>query len=100
MSTVTLINPTTDAVTAHAPIDARGNYDTVTLHATGLAAAEEVDIFIGGGPDWVTAVAPGGTAAAKLTAALPMITLPAALYGVTKDATAAAAGVYATLIQN
>lgn len=97
MTTVTVINPTTAAVAAVTPLDARG-YDRVLISAYGLAAAEEVDIRLGGGVGWAPFTMQDGTTSAKLTAANAAIELPAALYGITKDATAAAVGVNATLI--
>lgn len=97
MSTITIIAATTGAVATKRPIDARG-YDRILLTAHGLAGAEEVDIVKGGGADWAPFTMPDGTTPAKLTATNASIELPAALYGVTKDATAGATSVTADLI--
>lgn len=95
-ATITVINPTTNAVATKQPIDARA-YETIIVAAPGLAGAEEVGITLGGGADWAIVTLPDGSAA-KLTATQQSLELPAAMYGITKTATAAAVGVQVTLI--
>lgn len=88
------ISPQTAAVTAKAPVDARA-YSAVTLSADNLAGAEEVDIFIWVNGGWETYTASDG-AAIKLTATIPLRRLDGgARYGVVKDTTAGACGVFA-----
>ena len=98
MATVTLINAQTAAVTAPAYAKFSTNsYSEVLLSATGLAGAEEVDVFIASGDDWVLAVDKQG-AVAKLTVSKPSIELvPGPIYGVLKDATVAPSSVSVTL---
>jgi len=94
MATLTIITPKTAA-------DATGvlttdGYESVVLHADGLAGAEEVDITVLGGGSAVPYTA-GGTAV-KLTATQPNVELPPGpTYGIAKDATAASCGVYASV---
>ena len=97
--TTTIIAKTTSAVATKVPVDARG-YDRVIISAPGLAGAEEVLVYKGGGEDWATFAMPDGTTQAKLTAANQSIELPAAMYGVTKAATAAAVAVTVDLIKS
>ena len=90
MTTITVINETTGA--------ANGNFDAaayagVTFFATGLAAAEEVDIMLGGGAVLVPACDAAGPI--KLTATSPSRHLPGGpAYVLQKDATVAAGAVY------
>lgn len=95
--TTTVIAKTTSAVASQVPIDARG-YDRVILTAPGLAGAEEVIVYKGGGEAWGTFTMPDGTTQAKLTATNQSIELPGAMYGVTKTATAGSVQVTADLI--
>lgn len=88
-ATVTIINATTAAVADKQTIDARW-YESVVFAAPGLAGAEEVDIYIGGGAAWGVA--------GKLTASAQTLTLPGAMYGIAKDATVASVPVEATLL--
>lgn len=88
-ATITVINPTTAAVSTKQTIDAR-LHERITIAAPGLAGSEEVAIFMGGGNVW--AVGP------KLTAATQTVELPTGLYGVTKTATVAAVSVEGTLL--
>lgn len=95
MACVTLISPTTAAVTTSAVLETQ-NYDSIVLHADGLAAAEEVDVYILGGQTEV--LYPGSASPAKLTATAAAITLPPGpTYGIRKDATVGACGVYASV---
>ena len=96
-ATTTIINPTTSAVATVQWIDARA-YDRVVLSAPGLATTEEVDVVLGGGSVAAAFTRPDGTTSAKMTATNASIELPGGMYGITKDATAASVGVYATLI--
>lgn len=96
-ATTTVINATTSAVTTKATLDARA-YDRVLLSAPGLAGAEEVDIFLGGGKDWATFTLPDGTTPAKLTATNMSLEVPGGYFGIVKDATVASVPVEATLI--
>lgn len=96
-ATTTIINPTTAAVATVQWIDARA-YDLVVLSAPGLATTEEADVVLGGGSVAAAFTMPDGTTSAKMTATNASIELPGGMYGITKDATAASVGVYATLI--
>ena len=96
-ATTTIINPTTAAVATVQWIDAR-TYDRVVIAAPGLATTEEVDLVLGGGAVPAAFTMPDGTTPGKLTAANASLELPGAMYGITKDATAASVGVDATLI--
>lgn len=96
-ATVTVINPTTSAVSAKQVIDAR-TCDRVLISAPGLAGSEEVDLFHGGGAAWATFTLPDGATPAKLTATNQSLELPGGYYGITKDATAGSVGVDVTLI--
>lgn len=95
-ATVTLIKPTTAAVSDKQPLDARAQ-DRVVISAAGLATTETVQIFIGGGATWGVHSL-DGTNPTKLTATRQSIELPGDIYGIVKDATAGAVGVTATLI--
>lgn len=72
------------------------DYESVVLHANGLAGVEEVDILIGGGATPVV-YSEGGTAV-KLTASQPNATLPVGpIYLISKDATVSACSVIASV---
>ncbi len=96
MATITLIGPQT-AASSGMLLDT-DNYDSVVLHADGLAGAEEVLVFIAGG---ATRIAyPGTTAQERLTVGVSSITLPPGpTYSIDKPATAGACGVYASVNQ-
>lgn len=96
-ATTTVINPTTSAVATTQWLDARA-YDRVIIAAPGLAGGEEVDLVLGGGAAPAAFTMPDGVTSAKLTATNASLELPGAMYGITKDATAGAVGVTATLI--
>ena len=96
-ATITVIAATTAAVATARPLDARG-YDRVVISASGLAAAEEVDVQLGGGSAYAPFTMPDGTTSAKLTATNASIELPGALFGILKDATGGSVSVQATLI--
>lgn len=96
-ATVTVINPTTAAVSTVQWIDARA-YDRVIISAPGLAGSEAVDIVRGGGAAAATFTMPDGTTPAGLTATNQSIELPGGRYGITKDATAGSVGVDVDLI--
>jgi len=71
-------------------------YNSVVLHAEGLAGAEEVDIYVMGGAARV--VYSEGGVPVTLTAAQPNATLPVGpTYSIDKDATIGAAAVYASV---
>lgn len=95
-ATVTVIKPTTAAVSDKQPLDARA-HERVVIAAPGLATTETAQIYLGGGADWA-ALSLDGTNPVKLTATKQSIELPGGLYGIVKDATAAAVGVNATVI--
>jgi hypothetical protein len=95
MTTMTLVNATTAAAgSPSAPIPFNtDNYESIGLSASGLAAAEEVDVYVSANEAWVLATAPNGTVV-KLTATAPHAQLtPGPRYGVAKDATAGACSV-------
>ncbi len=95
-ATVTIIKPTTAAVSDKQPLDARA-HDRVVISAAGLATTETAQVFLGGGADWAV-LSLDGTNPVKLTATRQSIELPGGLYGIVKDATAAAVGINATLL--
>ena len=87
------IPATTSAVTVTKPIQSKG-YQSITVAADGLAAAEEADLFIKVGTGWEVLADSAGTAR-KLTATITQLTLEGGpTYGVTKDATAGACGIF------
>lgn len=94
----TLITAVTDAVATKAGFAVREV--PATLFATGLAAAEECDIFISPdeGANWIALSGhdfAGGVEPKKLVATKISYEILTPMYiGVTKDATVAAAGVY------
>lgn len=96
--TYIILQPTTAAVVA--PDYGLFNsswYDHVVIASDALAGAEEVDIFIKIGDNYIVASDFSGNPAV-LTATAPSINLPGGpVYAVLKDATAGAAGVYALL---
>jgi hypothetical protein len=91
MSTLTLAAPATAARVSpnHVRIDT-APYDTVVLSAPGLAASEEVDVFV---------QSPGGFALwGVLTATAQAKEVPAGpTYALLKDATTASVGLYASV---
>lgn len=98
--TYKLISDRIAAVAAGSEFEIDASHETtglpITIVANNLAGAEEVDLYISvdSGTTWITLVDSVGNAV-KLTATVPMRTLYApALYGVLKDATAGACGVY------
>ena len=96
MAAVDLIAATTDAVTTKRAFHT-SNYERVQITAFGLAGAEEVDIFFGGGADWEVLADLTGTPL-KLTNTINSIEVAAGpLYAVTKDATVGAASVQINL---
>lgn len=91
-STQTVINPQT--ALGEGTFDA-SPYHSVTLFASNLAGAEEVDVLLGGGNVEVIATDSAG-APLKLTATVPSAVVPGGpLYVLRKDATAGQSGVYA-----
>lgn len=95
-----MVSPTTAAVanTACIGVNAVG-YREVVIHADNLAGAEEVDIYLNSNSTKIAIKNYNTSAAAKLTADDPAITLVGGLeYFVAKDATAGSCGVYATCI--
>ena len=92
MAQITLLAPQTGAQTGKLAIAAHSA--DIAISADVLASAEECDIYVMAGNTWTIAVDAFG-AAAKLTATKPMAILRGGpTYGVTKDATAGACGVY------
>lgn len=93
MSTQTVIAATTGAVVTQQPVQSDKD-PYIFLSADNLAGAEECDIYYRANNTWVVVADLTGTAV-KLTASLPAIRLAGGpLYGVLKDATAGACGVY------
>lgn len=96
MSVIYSKNPiadTTDAVTVQRPINTAGAH-SIVVSANNLAGAEEADLYVKVGAGWEVLVDAAGTAR-KLTAAITMLTLDGGpRYGVTKDLTAGACGIY------
>lgn len=90
MSTTTVIAATQAAIADKSRRYHATGTGEVTFMAVGLAGAEEIDIFVGGGSAWVVATDSAG-AAIKLTATEPQATLPAGgiIYALDKDATVA-----------
>lgn len=94
---ITAIAATTNAVTTQAVVDA-SDYEWVDLYAYGLQNTEECDIYINTVQGYVLAPNRNQDGTAKLTATITAVRLEGGLeYGVTKDATAAATGVYYAL---
>ena len=90
----TAIAPVTDAVATTVLVDA-SNHEWVTVCADNLADAEEVDIYVKAGGTFVLAPNRALDGPAKLTATITALRLEGGLeYGVRKDATAGACGVY------
>lgn len=92
---LTLISPTTSAVTTKAKFQVTRDNLPVTISAPGLATTEECDIYYSqdGGTTWSLLYDDGS--AVVLTATKTAISVYAPiLLGVVKDATASAVGVY------
>lgn len=90
-----LISARTGAVTTEVPFELTADRVPALLMAHDLATSEEVDILVSydGGTNWVTYTE--STTAVTLVATGPFKVLTApGLYGVLKDATAGAAGVF------
>lgn len=93
----TAIAPVTDAVAVTTLVDA-SNHEWLTVCADNLAGAENVDIYLKAGNTWVLAPNRALDGAAVLTATITALRLEGGLeYGVRKDATAGACGVYFNL---
>ena len=94
MAQMTVIAPLTGAVVTQAVVQS-DKYPWVFISADNLAGAEEVDIYFRSGNSWVVVADPATGNAVKLTTAIPVqILRGGGLYGVLKDATAGACGVY------
>lgn len=94
-----IIAATTAAVATQRELNA-DKYSGIYLVANGLAAAEEIDIFIHTSNGWQTYRNAAG-AAQVLTATITQMTLPGYLrYGFLKDATGAATTLDAYLQQS
>lgn len=90
MSTSTVIAATTAAIADKSPRYHANAGRDVIAHATGLAGAETITPYIGGGAGW-TALFDSTGAQIKLTATKPQMVLAGgALYAFDKDATAGA----------
>jgi hypothetical protein len=91
MSTTTVINATTSAISDKSPrYHANGGRDVIA-HATGLATTETITPYIGGSAGWTALFDSNGTQI-KLTATKPQMVLASgAIYAFDKDATAGAA---------
>jgi hypothetical protein len=94
MSTQTVIAATTGAVVTQQVVQS-DKHPYIFLSADLLAGAEEVDIYYRANNTWVVVADPATGNAVKLTASIPVVRLAGGpLYGVLKDATAGACGVY------
>lgn len=94
MSTITLFSPQTAAGTGSLLVT--DIYNSVVLHADGLAAAEEVDVYVMGGTVRTRYTEAGVNVV--LTAGGPSAILPPGpTYSIDKDATAGLCGVYASV---
>lgn len=90
MSTTTVIAATTSAIADKSPRYHANAGRDVVASATGLAGAETITPYIGGGSGWTALFDSTGTQV-KLTATKPQMVLAAgAIYAFDKDATAAA----------
>jgi hypothetical protein len=97
MAQLTIIAPTTAAVTAKQAFETNG-YDRVFVSWSLGAGAEEADLFMDVGGSWVAVPDVAMTGTAKLTATITGLELAAGpRYAVVKDATAGACGIYVTL---
>lgn len=93
MAFTPIIPPTTGAVSTKADFDAT-TYFQVIIAADALATTETATIFVKVNGAYAPMANPAGTAAG-LTATVAGITLPGGVvYGVTKQATAGACGVF------
>lgn len=93
MSQKTLIAPTTAASSEPKGFNTNA-YASCSIVADALAGAEEVDIYMRTNGTWEPVVNASGETV-KLTATQTMIGLePGPVYGVDKDSTAGACGVY------
>lgn len=94
MAQVTVIARTTAAVVTQVPVQS-DKYPHIFLLADNLAGAEEIDVYIMAGNTWVLVADPATGTPIRLTAAIPsQVFRGGALYGVLKDATVGACGVY------
>jgi hypothetical protein len=92
MANITVIPGQTAAVAVQQPCDS-STYMRISFCAFNLAAAETVTIWVMAGGIWVP-LADRAAVATVLTATAPQVTLEGGpLYGFTKSATAALAGV-------
>lgn len=90
----TVIPPTTGSVVTQVVVPS-DKFPYIVLSASNLAGAEEVDIYLRSGSAWVVVADPSTGNAVKLTASIPTQTLRGGPeYGVLKDATAGACGVF------
>lgn len=93
MAQVTVIAATTSAVVTQVPVQS-DKFPHITLSASNLAGAEEVDIYVRSDTAWVVVADPATGNAVKLTATIPAVSLRGGpLYGVLKDATAGSCSV-------
>ena len=94
MATNPVVRPQTAAVVTQLPVQSE-KYPYIFLSADNLAGAEEVDIYYKSGETWVVVSDPATGSPVKLTVAIPVqILRGGALYGILKDLTAGACGVY------
>lgn len=90
MSAVTVIAATTAAISDKSPRFTANGEGEISMSAFGLAGAETITPYMGGGATWQAIYDSSGTQV-KLTATKPQLTLPAGFpYAFDKDATAAA----------
>lgn len=97
MAFATIVTPATGAQATAQPFDATA-YSQVIIAADKLATTETCTIFVQVNGTFVPMVNSAGTAS-SLTATVPSIVLPGGVvYGVTKQATAAACGAFGTAV--
>lgn len=90
MTATTVIAATTSAISDKSPRYNANGAGEISLSAFGLAGAETITPYVGGGATWQAIYDSSGTQV-KLTATKPQLTLPAGFpYAFDKDATAGA----------
>lgn len=98
MATITVINPTTDAV-EKVEFNTNGYHEGVSFHAAGLANDEVITPFVGGSAGWTPLYGADGNQI-LLTSSTPQMTVaPGAHYGFDKSASAGDVALDASLSQ-
>ncbi len=94
-SSQTIILPTTDAITVHAPYDIIKSMVPCTISATNLDGSESVTISfsVDGGKNFEASFQEGS--AVELTATIKQLSINSPVYlGITKSSTSSACGVF------